>query len=57
MLGFAFAFAFALHLSFHGQRHLTERKIKEKEKRSPDPGHYWPDTDAGPGSWPLWPGF
>jgi hypothetical protein len=35
----------------------TKRKIKEKEKRSPDPGHYWPDTDSGPGSGPLWPGF
>jgi hypothetical protein len=21
----------------------TKRKIKEKEKRSPDPGHYWPN--------------
>ncbi len=35
----------------------SKRKIKEKEKRSPDPGHYWPDPDAGPGSGPLWPGF
>jgi hypothetical protein len=26
------------------------RKIKEKEKRSLDPGHYCPDLDAGPGS-------
>ncbi len=42
---------------FNGQRHQTKRKIKEKEKRSPDPGHYWPDTDSGPGSGPLWPGF
>ncbi len=35
----------------------TKRKIKEKENRSPDPGHYWPDMDSGPGSGPLWPGF
>ncbi len=35
----------------------SERKIKEKEKRSPDRGHYWPDSDAGPGSGPLRPGF
>ncbi len=35
----------------------SERKIKEKEKRSPNPGHYWPDPDAGPGSGPLRPGF
>ncbi len=35
----------------------TKRKIKEKEKRSPDLVHYWRDTDSGPGSRPLWPGF
>jgi hypothetical protein len=53
-----FCFCFFLHLSFLMVKGIkTTRKIKEKEKRSPDPGHYWPDTDSGPGSGPYWPGF
>ncbi len=53
------AFAFALHLSFSGQRHQIWKKNQreKKEKRSLDPGHCWPDPDAGHGSGPLWPGF
>ncbi len=55
---FAFAFAFALHLSFSMIKGIKlKEKSKRKIKRSLDPGHYWPDTDSGPASGPLWPGF
>ncbi len=55
---FAFAFAFALHLSFSMVKGIKlKEKSKRKKIRSPDPGHYWLDTDSGPGSGPLWPGF
>jgi hypothetical protein len=54
----AFAFAFALHLSFLMVKGIKlKEKSKRKKKRRLDPGHYWPDTDSGPGSRPLWPGF
>ncbi len=55
---FCFCFCFALHLSFSMVKGFKlKEKSKRKKKRSPDPGHYWPDTDSGPGSGQLWPGF
>ncbi len=59
----AFAFAFAFSFAFCSAPFFLmvkgiklKEKLKRKKKRSPDPGHYWPDTDSGPGSGPLWPG-
>jgi hypothetical protein len=49
-IAFAFAFAFAFcstpfFLMVKGIK--LKEKSKRKKKRSPDPIHYWPDTDSG----------
>jgi hypothetical protein len=57
LLLFAFAFAFCSTPFFEW---LKAANLEEREKRkigSPDPGHYWPDPDAGPGSGPPGPDF